>query len=107
MTVLSSATCCNRVYQLMGTGVIYYYDLETGTYALYTTVPVLPQGINAYTREYSDLNSEEKGIIDSAVFQLIDSVDDDVLYGYSTNSGMIERWCIPRSTSIRFFLRKE
>lgn len=87
----SFAVTGNSAYQLMSSGDLYAYDLETGEYALYAHVPALPKQVYSTVLTYSDLDDESKALVDGAVFQLIGRIDGDELYGYCPTSGLIGR----------------
>ena len=87
----SFAVTGNSAYQLMSSGDIYAYDLETGEYALYAHVPALPKQAYSPGFKYSELDDETKALVDGAVFQLIGRIDGDELYGYCLTSGLIGR----------------
>lgn len=76
----------NTLYRLMGNGDIYQYDVTSGEYSLYCTVPTPPEGTGAETT-YSSLSDKLKTALEKSVYRLF--VREGELYGYSSVSGAI------------------
>lgn len=76
----------NTIYQLMGNGDIYQYNITSGEYSLYCTVPTPPEGVGAETT-YSSLSDKLKSALEKTVYRLF--VREEELYGYSSVSGTI------------------
>lgn len=76
----------NTLYRLMVNGDIYQYDVASGEYSLYCTVPTPPEGTGAETT-YSSLSDKLKTALEKSVYQLF--VREGELYGYSSVSGAI------------------
>ena len=83
---IDSVVIGNTLYRLMRNGDIYQYNVISGEYSLYCTVPTPPEGVGAETT-YSSLSKKLKAALEKSVYRMF--VREGELYGYSSVSGAI------------------